>query len=237
MDLSEEENNYSQNSEVEYDVEKILDYRVKLKYTRGRKPKNKERKKKYITEYLVKWLGNENPSWEPEENLDKCKILLNKFLERKKKEENNNNIKNPKDNLHKKEKTKRIKHKKNKLKKSTNNKIQSNKPNDFLFNNNSFKDEKLDSFGLIDKKEVYNFFDNYNEEWMNSGSDFGSINNQNLYSFKDGLLSNKKINDEKENLQNSKENIIHLSSKSYNNTNKFLDEDNFNLYSISEFNY
>jgi hypothetical protein len=36
-------------------------------------------------EYLVKWVGYKNPTWEPTENLENCQILLNEFLMRKKK--------------------------------------------------------------------------------------------------------------------------------------------------------
>lgn len=67
---------------------------------------------------------------------------------------------------------------------------------------------------MTDKKD--NFLGNYNERDYNSGNVFDSINNINLCSFKDGIVSNKKDNKEKRN-----DNNIILSSNSYNNTNKF----------------
>ena len=38
-----------------------------------------------IREYLVKWVGYKNPTWEPIENLENCQILLKDFFTRKKK--------------------------------------------------------------------------------------------------------------------------------------------------------
>ena len=68
-ELSNEEN-----SEEEYEVEKILKERTiqgKDKKT-GRVIKTKE--------YLVKWVGYNNPTWEPEENLENCQEILKDFL-------------------------------------------------------------------------------------------------------------------------------------------------------------
>ena len=68
-ELSNEEN-----SEEEYEVEKILKERTiqgKDKKT-GRVIKTKE--------YLVKWVGYNAPTWEPEENLENCQEILKDFL-------------------------------------------------------------------------------------------------------------------------------------------------------------
>ena len=241
MDL-EEEKKHLNNLDTEYEVEQILDYRIISKNTRGRKPKKKERKKIIYKEYLVKWVGYDNPTWEPEKNLIHCQALLNTFFERKIMEENDNNIKKPKNNIPQKGKLTRIKHKKKLLNNSTKNKTQQNITNKNDINDNSNKNENHDSLSLIDKRDVFNFFDNFNlrdfnenEEKINFRNDFESANDLNLCSFKDGMLSNTKGNDEKENSENSSEKII-LSSNSLNNTNKFLDENNSKMFSISEFN-
>lgn len=49
---------------VEYEVERIMDM----------KEENGE------IHYLVKWVGYDEPSWEPQENCDNCKELIEKFL-------------------------------------------------------------------------------------------------------------------------------------------------------------
>ena len=236
MDLEEEKEN--KNSDIEYDVEKILDYRVTPKFTRGRKPKTKERKIISYEEYLVKWVGYDDPTWEPKENLIHCQTLLDNFHKKKKKGDNENNlgkIKKQKKAFHKKEKLTRIKHKKYKLKNPINKKKQQNISNNFLIKDNSNKNEDKDSLSLTDKKEVYNFLENYNERDYNSGNDFDSINDINLCSSKDGIVSKKKDSEEKENSENSNDNNIILSSNSYNNTNKFLEENSPKIYSFSEF--
>lgn len=63
-----------QNSEKEWEVEKILNERPK------RRKNPKTGKMEFIKEYQVKWIGYKNPSWEPEENLEHCKELLKDFL-------------------------------------------------------------------------------------------------------------------------------------------------------------
>lgn len=63
----------------EFEVEKILDYRKITKI-------DTITKKKYeVEEYLIKWLGYDEQSWEPLSNLDNCKILLNEFKKKMKK--------------------------------------------------------------------------------------------------------------------------------------------------------
>ena len=62
------------NQDQEYEVEKIL----KEKKKRRKNPKTG--KIEYIKEYLVKWIGYDDPSWEPEQNLDNCKELLSEFI-------------------------------------------------------------------------------------------------------------------------------------------------------------
>ena len=52
-----------------------------IKKERTKKVKDKETgRTKYVKEYLVKWLGYEDPTWEPEENLENCQELLKDFL-------------------------------------------------------------------------------------------------------------------------------------------------------------
>ena len=78
-------NKQSQNEEVydenkEYEVERITDMRSYQK-------QNKITKKfEVVTEYLVKWVGYEELTWEPLSNLDNCKILLGEFFKKKEKE-------------------------------------------------------------------------------------------------------------------------------------------------------
>ena len=58
----------------EWEVESILKERTK-------KTKDKKTGRiKHVKEYLVKWLGYKDPTWEPEENLENCQELLKDFL-------------------------------------------------------------------------------------------------------------------------------------------------------------
>ena len=64
---------------IKMEIEKIIKERQIYK-------QNKINKKiEPIKEYLVKWVGYRDPTWEPIENLENCQILLNDFLMRKKK--------------------------------------------------------------------------------------------------------------------------------------------------------
>ena len=62
------------NEDQEWEVEKILKEKIKPR----KNPKTG--KMEYIKEYLVKWIGYKDASWEPESNLDNCKELLSEFL-------------------------------------------------------------------------------------------------------------------------------------------------------------
>lgn len=60
--------------EEEWEVESILKERTK---------KTKDKKTGRILqvkEYLVKWIGYDDPTWEPEENLENCQEILKDFL-------------------------------------------------------------------------------------------------------------------------------------------------------------
>ena len=65
---------FETDSEKEYEVEKIIRERPK----RQKNPKTG--KMEYIKEYLVKWVGYESPTWEPEYNLVNSQELLKEFL-------------------------------------------------------------------------------------------------------------------------------------------------------------
>ncbi len=82
--MSEEESE-SDISNKEFDVEDIVSERIIRKYN--------QKKKKYLIkkEYLVKWVGYRKKTWEPEENLENCPLILEKYLKRKKMEKNDNN--------------------------------------------------------------------------------------------------------------------------------------------------
>ena len=61
--------------EKEYEVEKITDKRQFQK-------QNKITKKfELVTEFLVKWVGYEQLTWEPIQNLDNCQEALKEFYE------------------------------------------------------------------------------------------------------------------------------------------------------------
>lgn len=63
-----------EDSEKEWEVEKILDERIK------RQKKSRKGKVENVREYLVKWVGYKRPTWEPEENLENSKEILGDFL-------------------------------------------------------------------------------------------------------------------------------------------------------------
>ena len=76
----------------EYDVEDIMDDRmVKIH-------EDNSRKYKLVKEYLVKWVGYKRRTWEPEENLKNCPLILERYLKSKKESEekiiDDNNSKN-----------------------------------------------------------------------------------------------------------------------------------------------
>ena len=81
-----EEDSESDISNKEFDVEDIVNERFRKMYN--------QKKGKYITrkEYLVKWLGYKKMTWEPEENLSNCPLILEKYLKRKKIENNSKNM-------------------------------------------------------------------------------------------------------------------------------------------------
>jgi Chromo (CHRromatin Organisation MOdifier) domain len=62
------EDSWVDNEDGDYEVEEIRDVRYKQRIRNGRRQR----------EYLVKWLGYADPTWEPEENLS-CTALLYEF--------------------------------------------------------------------------------------------------------------------------------------------------------------
>ena len=63
-----------EDSNSEWEVEKILKQRLK-------KVKNKKTGLYHnVKEYLVKWVGYDEPTWEPEENLEHSQDILKDFL-------------------------------------------------------------------------------------------------------------------------------------------------------------
>ena len=79
---------HSSTQNMEYEVEKIIDYR------KVKKIDPKTNKTYYIKEYLIKWLGYNEQSWEPESNLENCQEMLNEFKKKLKKKHKNKNKKN-----------------------------------------------------------------------------------------------------------------------------------------------
>lgn len=74
-------------SPEEFEVEKILDYRKITNIDPNTK------KKFIVEEYLIKWLGYNEETWEPISNLDNCKQLLNEFKKNLKNKSRNKNSK------------------------------------------------------------------------------------------------------------------------------------------------
>ena len=122
------QNQETQDANQEYEVEKITDMR---QYFR----KNLITKKVELsTEYLIKWVGYEQLTWEPLENLNNCKELLKEFYKEHKKLLKNKKTKNDKVKKNKKSEIK----KKTKSKKRNKNK----RYNSLLKNNNKTKISK-----------------------------------------------------------------------------------------------
>ena len=71
------ESETSEKASKEYEVEEIQGSRKKRGFD------HKTRKYFYYTEYLIKWVGYKRRSWEPEENLDNCKKILDSYKKRK----------------------------------------------------------------------------------------------------------------------------------------------------------
>ena len=122
------QNQETQDANQEYEVEKITDMR---QYFR----KNLITKKVELsTEYLIKWVGYEQLTWEPLENLNNCKELLKEFYKEHKKLLKNKKAKNDKVKKNKKNEIK----KKTKSKKRNKNK----RYNSLIKNNNKTKISK-----------------------------------------------------------------------------------------------
>ena len=122
------QNQETEDANQEYEVEKITDMR---QYFR----KNLiTQKVELSTEYLIKWVGYEQLTWEPLENLNNCKELLKEFYKEHKKLLKNKKAKNGKVKKNKKNEIK----KKTKSKKRNKNK----RYNSLLKNNNKTKISK-----------------------------------------------------------------------------------------------
>ena len=172
-------NQETEDANQEYEVEKIIDMRIT--------PKLNEftQKLDFIKEYLIKWVGYEQPTWEPLENLDNCKELLKEFYKEKKRllKEKAKKGKNPKinkkDQMHKKDESV----KKSKQKKSNN----KNKSNSSLLNNKN--KEKIKQKLFLTQKIIGNI-NNY-------------IINQNNLIVNEEKQEDKNIINDKENINNN----------------------------------
>ena len=85
--------------EKEYEVEKITDMRQFQKQNRITK------KFELVTEFLVKWVGYEQLTWEPIQNLDNCQEALKEYYKEKELKIKKNGKKEKKE---KKRKTKKL---------------------------------------------------------------------------------------------------------------------------------
>jgi len=119
MTKKKEPEEYSEEEDDEYEVEKILD----------------KRRKKGIIQYLVKWLGYDETTWEPEENLENCRKLVEEF-------ENKINKKNNKPSRHLVSKAKLLK-------------LNGNKENENIEEKtiNNSKSEAINSLAIGDELE------------------------------------------------------------------------------------
>ena len=215
-------NKQSKNEEVydenkEYEVERITDMRSYQK-------QNKITKKfEVVTEYLVKWVGYEELTWEPLSNLDNCKILLGEFFKKKEKEKEKK-IKEEKKNNKKEKQEKKISQKrsqtlanKTKIIEHLSNKNKTIfKPNqlsthEIIGNTNNITQNKNNSFINKEKKDKRNMSVNKNKINKNSilnKSQPKTINNNS----KDHRQKSKKENN---NIENG--NIINNNTLKINN--------------------
>ena len=136
-------NQETEDMNQEYEVEKIIDMRITPKLNII------TQKLEFIKEYLIKWVGYEQLTWEPLENLENCKELLKEFYKEKKRLlKKKEKIKKEK-KAKKKKKDKKDKMKKNKSgKKYKQNKSNKNKNKSIssLTNNTSQKNIKKKLF-------------------------------------------------------------------------------------------
>ena len=193
-------------SNKEYEVEKILAERV------VQKPNQTRRRLEPVLEYLVQWVGYDQPTWEPLTNLENCKDLLTEFFETRK---NNKKFIISKD-YHKRKtrgnKTINKRRKNNNKNNNNNNSINVN-VNNILINN---KD-------LLDIKEMNN---------QDNKNDINRYNNNNE-------IKNKKKEENKENMGNKtiKEiNNLQNENPFFNEIKNIINEDkNKNEYNSSNF--
>ena len=151
-ELSNEEN-----SQEEYEVEKILKERRKL----GKDKKTGRFKS--VREYLVKWVGYEDPTWEPEENLENCQEILKDFLlsqiiktlqsEKRAKSNSNDKMKKKSDNDNDNEKDKNSDEEKDNETSTISNSIPRSVKNMNTNNNDKKLENSEDKEKADDKKE------------------------------------------------------------------------------------
>ena len=192
-ELSNEEN-----SQEEYEVEKILKERRKL----GKDKKTGRFKS--IREYLVKWVGYEDPTWEPEENLENCQEILKDFLlsqiiktlqsEKRAKSNSNDKVKKKSDNDNDKEK-----------------------------NSDEEKDNETSTFSNSIPRSVKNINTNNNDKKFENSED----------EKKDVIINidKEKADDKKEPKENNKRNKENIMDEK--NMNKSNDELGFKIKSIN----
>ena len=186
---------FSQKEEIplkEWEVEKILEERKK------RKKIEKTGKYKYIKEYLIKWVGYEYPSWEPEENLENCQESLKDFKlnKNKKKKGKKEKGKEKKKIISKKSKLFQLERtesfilnnsKKRKLSKNKNNENENKLiiPNIYTNNELSNKEENnFDSLNFLNIKEednTYYDFTTINNKVNEESTKYNNNNDINCY--------------------------------------------------------
>lgn len=195
------QNQETEDVNQEYEVEKITDMRQYFK-------KNLITKKLELnTEYLIKWVGYEQLTWEPLENLDNCKQLLKEFYkEQKKLLKKNVKVKN--------EKFK--KKKKNEMKKNIKGKKRNNNKshNSLLKNKTKTKISKK----IFLTQKIIGYINNYIINQNNLLGNEDKKDNKNIVLDKDNINNNSNLNESQQN--SDKEKYIENVHEKNENDNK-----------------
>ena len=197
-------------SDEEFEVERILADRPK--YSED----SHKRRKFLYTEYLIRWVGYSDETWEPEENLKNCKKLLSKYKKEKKLERIKNYNKNNNASLKNMSRTP--------IKSSFNKKIAN-------LNNNNKTKEKREQKENINRES--------NDKKINEDESTLNYNNQSynqVYSDEEKFIPTKKNKSNIDNSFPSNDFIINNENENYeynvinnneNNNNNYYNYNNF----------
>lgn len=193
-------NQETEDMNQEYEVEKIIDMRITPKLNII------TQKLEFIKEYLIKWVGYEQLTWEPLENLENCKELLKEFYKEKKRL------------LKKKEKIKKEK-KAKKKKKDKKDKMKKNKSGKKYKQNKSNKNKNKSISSLTNNTSQKNV----KKKLFFTQKIIGNINNSIIN--QNNLIANEDKQDNKDIINNKEKDIIILNESEQKNDKKDLKED------------